>query len=120
MRPMTRPEDTPAVAKRREREKRTISQMVALYCSDHHRDADRTDRAFCGEPVCPECLALDEYCVKRTERCRSMARKTSCEQCGNHCYGHRQQEEIRKVMRYAGPRMILHHPMAAIRHLMGK
>lgn len=117
---MTRPADTPAIAKRREREKRTISQMVCLYCADHHETADRTERAWCGEAVCPECLALDEYCVKRTERCRSMAVKTSCEECGNHCYAPAQREAIRGVMRYAGPRMLFHHPIAAIRHLLKK
>jgi hypothetical protein len=27
-------------------------------------------------------------------------------------------ENIRKVMRYAGPRMIYHHPIMALRHLL--
>jgi hypothetical protein len=26
-------------------------------------------------------------------------------------------ERIRQVMRYSGPRMIFHHPIAALRHL---
>ena len=29
-------------------------------------------------------------------------------------------ERIRAIMRYAGPRMMLHHPVAAVRHLLGK
>ena len=49
-----------------------------------------------------------------------MAHKTSCEECGNHCYAPAQREQIRAIMRYAGPRMILHHPVAAIRHLLKK
>lgn len=117
---MTRPEDTPAIAKRREREKRTISQMVALYCADHHDAGARTERSYSGEPLCAACRALDEYCVLRTERCRSMAVKTNCEECGNHCYAAKQREAIRGVMRYAGPRMLLHHPVAAVRHLLKK
>lgn len=117
---MTRPEDTPAIAKRREREKRTISQMVALYCADHHDAGARTERSYSGEPLCAACRALDEYCVLRTERCRSMAVKTNCEACGNHCYAAKQREAIREVMRYAGPRMLLHHPVAAVRHLLKK
>ena len=96
---MARTPDTPAVARRREREKRTISNMVAL---------------------CPACKAIDDYCVLRTERCRSMAHKTSCEECGNHCYAPAEREQIRAIMRYAGPRMILYHPVAAIRHLLKK
>jgi hypothetical protein len=30
------------------------------------------------------------------------------------------QQRIRDVMRYAGPRMLYHHPIAAIRHMLGK
>ena len=114
---MARTPDTPAVAKRRAREQRTISQMVALYCADHHPD-ERTERAHCGEPVCPDCKAIDDYCVKRTERCRSMEHKTNCEECGNHCYAPPQRDRIRAIMRHAGPRMMLHHPVAALRHML--
>ena len=117
---MTRTPDTPAVARRREREKRTISNMVAIYCAGHHDKAERTETGFAGEAMCPDCKAIDDYCVLRTERCRSMAVKTNCEECGNHCYAPAERERIREVMRYAGPRMMLHHPIAAIRHLMKK
>lgn len=117
---MARTPDTPAVARRRAREKRTISQMVAIYCAGNHDTASRTETSFAGEPLCPACKTLDDYCVARTERCRSMHRKTSCEECGNHCYAPAEREQIRAVMRYAGPRMLLHHPAAAIRHLFGK
>ena len=37
-----------------------------------------------------------------------------------HCYAPAQREQIRAIMRYAGPRMILHHRVAAIRHLLKK
>ena len=131
---MARTPDTPAVARRREREKRTISNMVAIYCAGNHDASARTERrltgdthptrstetSFAGEPLCPACKAIDDYCVLRTERCRSMAHKTSCEECGNHCYAPAQREQIRAIMRYAGPRMILYHPVAAICHLLKK
>ncbi len=45
--------------------------------------------------------------------------KTTCDRCEIHCYTREQLERIREVMRYAGPRMLLHHPIAAIRHLVG-
>lgn len=112
-------DDSSQVAKRRVREKRTISQMVALYCADNHAVAERTETAHCGEAVCPACAAIDAYAVLRTERCRKMEVKTSCEECGNHCYAPEKREEIRSVMRYAGPRMLKKHPVAAIRHLIG-
>ena len=94
--------------------------MVALYCAGNHDAAARTERAHCGEAVCADCAAIDAYAVLRTERCRKMEVKTSCEECGNHCYAPAQREQIRAIMRYAGPRMITRHPIAAIRHLLKK
>lgn len=117
---MDRTEDSPKTAKRREREKRTISQMVALNCAGNHAPEARTERAHCGEAVCPECARLDAYAVLRTERCRKMETKTSCEECGNHCYRPEMRDRIRSVMRYAGPRMLTKHPVAAVRHLLGR
>lgn len=111
--------DSPHIAKRRTREKRTISQMVALYCAGNHEPASRTEIAHCGERVCPDCAAIDAYAILRTERCRRMDVKISCEKCGNHCYPPEKREKIRAVMRYAGPRMLGKHPIAAIRHLIG-
>ena len=117
---MPRTPNTPRVAKRREREKLVVSQMIALNCAGHHDRSARTETAFCGEPVCPECLELDRYAVLRTERCRMMATKTSCKNCAHHCYPPKMEQRIRDVMRYSGPRMLLHHPVAAVRHMLGK
>lgn len=113
-------EDTPKTARRREREKRTVSQMIALYCAGNHDASARTEQALCGEPVCPACAELDAYAALRTERCRKMDVKTSCDECENHCYKPEMRERVRAVMRYAGPRMLAKHPVAAIRHLLGK
>ena len=35
-----------------------------------------------------------------------------------HCYKPEMKERIRTIMRWAGPRMIIYHPVAAIRHLL--
>ena len=113
-------QDSPKNARRRDREKRTISQMVALYCADNHDAAARTETAHCGEAVCPSCASIDAYAVLRTERCRKMDVKTSCDECEHHCYKPEERERIRAVMRYAGPRMLKKHPLAAIRHLLGQ
>lgn len=119
-------QDTSAIAKKRARELRTVSQMIAIYCAgnhlhDEHGDrTERTERAECGEPLCTACKELDAYAALRTRRCRRMENKISCELCQNHCYAPEMQERIREVMRYAGPRMIWHHPIAAIRHLATK
>ncbi len=113
-------QDSPAVAKRRAREMRTISQMIALYCARNHAKDSRTHTAHCGERVCEECATLDAYAVLRTQRCRKMDVKTSCEECGNHCYKQDMRNRICEVMRFSGPRMLTCHPVAAIRHLLGR
>ena len=66
------------------------------------------------------CAAIDAYAALRTERCRKMDVKTSCDECEHHCYAPEKRDEIRTVMRYAGPRMLGKHPIAALRHLLGR
>ena len=112
-------EDTPRIATRRTREKLVVSQMIAINCAGHHPKPMCTETAHCGEAVCPACAELDRFAVMRTQRCRKMATKTSCKKCEHHCYSPRMQEQIREVMRYAGPRMLYRHPVSAIRHMLG-
>ena len=35
-----------------------------------------------------------------------------------HCYQPQMRGQIRQGMRYSGPRMLFHHPVMAIRHLI--
>ena len=94
---------------KREREKRMVSQMIALYCrKKHHTRGD----------LCPQCAALDAYAKMRADKCPFMETKTFCSNCRIHCYKPEMRAKIREVMRFAGPRMILHHPVAAIRHVV--
>lgn len=93
-----------------EREKRTVSRMITIYCHNHHHN----DR------MCEECRALEEYAHQRLSHCKFGERKTSCKQCTVHCYKPEMRRAIAKVMRYSGPRMLLYHPLAALRHCLGK
>jgi hypothetical protein len=92
---------------RRSREFRTIRAMVALYCHDHH--GGRT--ALCGE-----CGALMDYATRRLDRCVFGDDKPTCANCRVHCYTASMREQVRIVMRYAGPRMLLRHPLLALAH----
>ena len=95
---------------KREQEKRMVSEMIALYCQKKH-----------GTPkgrLCPECTELTEYARQRSDRCPFMETKTFCSNFKVHCYSPDMREKIRTVMRYSGPRMIFHHPAAAIRHVI--
>lgn len=93
-----------------EQEKRVVEMMVRIYCRRHHQ-APHAE-------VCEECKSLLEYAMQRLSRCPKGERKGSCRKCEIHCYAPRQREAMRQVMRYVGPRMIFHHPVAAIRHII--
>ena len=102
--------DGTKIEKKRQREKETVSLMIALYCHGLHG----TKRGA----LCPECAALDEYAQSRSDRCQFMATKTFCANCRVHCYKPEMRAKIREVMRYSGPRMMLHHPVMAVRHVI--
>ena len=89
------------------RERRTVREMVGIYCRGHHGEHD---------PWCAECSELVDYAMCRLDRCPFGEDKPTCAKCPIHCYKPHMRERIREVMRYAGPRMILHHPILAIRH----
>lgn len=93
---------------KREREKATVSLMIALYCRKKH--GTRT--------LCPDCAALDAYARQRSDRCPMMEAKTFCSNCKIHCYRPEMRQRIREVMRFSGPRMIFHHPVMALRHVI--
>lgn len=93
---------------KRNREKDTIRFMINLYCrkKHHHKDG-----------LCEECAALYEYASKRIDVCPFMETKTFCNNCKIHCYKKDMREQVRTVMRYSGPRMLLYKPVMALRHI---
>lgn len=94
---------------KREREKKMVSLMIRLYCNKKHHTKGA---------LCEECQELDEYARMRSDKCPFMETKTFCSNCKVHCYQPDMREKIREVMRFSGPRMLLHHPVAAIRHVI--
>ena len=104
----------PDLAKKRAKEQRIVDEMIALYCKRHH--AGKRD----GKRLCPECAELSAYARKRSECCPFMENKTFCSNCATSCYTPTMRERIREVMRYAGPRMPLHHPALALWYLVCK
>ncbi|GAB4373844.1 MAG: nitrous oxide-stimulated promoter family protein [Spirochaetales bacterium] len=63
---------------------------------------------------------LIDYALNRLESCRFGEDKPTCSRCPVHCYRSDMRERIRAVMRYAGPRMLVYHPLLAILHLKDK
>ena len=89
------------------REWRTLAAMISCYCRDHHA-ANGT--------LCPECQGLADYAAVRLERCRFGPEKPTCAKCPVHCYQRARREQVKVVMRYAGPRMVWQHPLLSLRH----
>src|SRR5450756_212026 len=93
---------------RRVRELKTIAIMVRMYCRHHHG----------GTPLCADCTALFDYAQRRLQRCVFGDAKPNCAKCVVHCYSKHMREKIRIVMRWAGPRMLLRHPVLGVLHLL--
>jgi hypothetical protein len=89
------------------REFLTMTKMVDLYCEKHHG----------GETArCEQCQEFLDYAQRRLEKCPYGEDKPTCANCPIHCYKPAQREQARQIMRYAGPRMLLRHPVLAIMH----
>jgi predicted amidophosphoribosyltransferase len=84
-----------------------MAAMIGIYCHAHHG---------AGSPLCGQCQALLDYAGARLERCRFGAEKPTCANCPVHCYQSARREQVKVVMRYAGPRMIWQRPLLSLRH----
>lgn len=98
------------ISRKREKEKKMVSYMIALYCEKQHNSLKGS--------LCGECRELSEYAKLRSDKCPFMETKTFCSNCKVHCYKPQMREKIREVMRFSGPRMIFRHPVAAISHVI--
>ena len=94
---------------RLQREHRTMQKMVAIYCADRHADS---------ETPCPECEAFLDYAEVRLDKCPYGAEKPTCANCPVHCYKPHYRAQAKQIMRYAGPRMLLRHPLLTIAHYL--
>ena len=91
-----------------DRERLTMSKMVGIYCSDHHGGSE--------ESLCEECAEFLDYANVRLEKCPYGEDKPTCANCPIHCYKPARKDQVKRIMRYAGPRMLLRHPILAITH----
>jgi hypothetical protein len=89
------------------REKKTIKAMVKIYCKAKHNTK---------KELCPECAEFFGYAEMRLDKCPFQENKTTCGKCRIHCYKPEMREKVKAIMRYSGPRMLLHHPGLAMHH----
>ena len=91
-----------------EQDKQTVRKMIELYCRHHLKQDTMPD----------EYQHLAEFAYRRLEHCKYGENKTACKNCPTHCYAPKEREQIREIMRWAGPRMIFYSPIEAIRHFI--
>jgi hypothetical protein len=89
------------------RELATLAAMFRIYCHDVHAEDDG---------LCEGCTALLAYATRRLDRCVFGDDKPTCAKCTVHCYSPAMREQVRAMMRYAGPRVLWRHPVLALRH----
>ena len=90
---------------------KTIKALVKIYCTAFHKK----EGVIAQE--CAECSDFLIYANEKLDRCPYGQKKPTCNKCPIHCYKSEQREQARVIMRYAGPRMLIVHPILAIRHL---
>ncbi len=83
--------------------------MIDIFCRANHAKT---------VPTCAECDELLNYAMARLDYCPFGEEKTSCAKCPVHCYNAAMQARIKQVMRFAGPRMPLRHPILALLHTL--
>ena len=121
-------------------EKRTVRHMIELWCRKNHggkafremgsrgsgqrrhggQGSHECQVGHGGQGLCGECRELLEYSLARLEHCKFGNTKTKCHKCPVHCYRPDMREKIRTVMRFSGPRMLLYHPLEALRYLFSR
>jgi hypothetical protein len=88
--------------------------MIGLYCRRVHSRRQHSTR----HELCAECEALRAYARQRLQKCPFQEGKTTCAKCPVHCYNPEMRAQIRAVMRYAGPRMLVRHPWLTVQHMI--
>lgn len=94
--------------KKYQSETETVDEMIRLFCRKKHHSKE----------MCPSCKELSQYCHYRLSLCPFGDKKTFCSNCRIHCYDKEHRQRIRDVMAFSGPRMLFHHPLMAISHLI--
>ena len=87
----------------------TMNAMIRLYCKHNHSRSPT---------LCSDCHEIKVYAESKLKQCPHGKNKPACKNCIVHCFDQMHRERIKTIMRYSGPRMIIYHPILAIRHIL--
>ena len=92
-----------------QRENLTLAHMMAIYCRGQRHQ---------GSGICGGCSSLLRYARERIEGCPYHgSEKPACGLCRTNCFTTEMRRHFLLVMRFAGPRMMLRHPVLSAVHL---
>lgn len=92
-----------------QREQRTIRHMIEIYC--------RRQRHQTTAGLCASCAAMLRYAEERIASCPVAGAKPACGLCRSNCFSTKMHYEFAQIMRYAGPRMLVRHPLLTMAHV---
>lgn len=98
------------IEQKKDYEKMIVKQMIEIYCKNKHKETQ----------LCPSCKSILLYAQSRIDNCPFIETKGFCRNCTVHCYSKDRQEQIRAIMRYSGPRLIITHPLLTLNHIFSK
>jgi hypothetical protein len=92
-------------------QEKLVSDMIHFYCMKVH---------LTKNGLCDSCKDLNDYAQLRLIKCPYGKGKPVCSNCKIHCYKKDYKERIKEVMRFSGPKMIYHKPIAGIKYIIKK
>ncbi len=98
------------VNRQQQKDIRIIGMFTEAWCAGHQHEQRRPLQVpGMSKPLelCPACSAFMEYAVSRRLKCPLEAEKPSCKHCRIHCYAPQQRELVKRIMAWAGRRMIM-------------
>ena len=106
---------------------KTLARFLDVYCRCRHTSVTRKRADVPGFDVsaiarkevtlCSDCTRLLTHAFVKRSRC-PMNPKPACKNCTRHCYHPTFRNEIRKVMRFSGTRLLLTGRIDYIFHLL--
>jgi len=91
------------------REQRTITHMISIYCHGQ-------GHAVSG--MCADCGSILRYAEERISSCPYRGSpKPACGLCRTNCFTPEMQRRFAQIMRYAGPKMLVRHPLLTLVHV---
>lgn len=115
-------------------EKKVFLLMTAIYCEDKVACSKKSINKYCFDGEIDEFISSrprlwkyklnDEYyelvmkAFRHIERCPHSFYKTFCHQCPTTCYKASDLEQIEPIMKYAGRKIMMKHPLIGLRFVI--